>query len=373
MCILVKDHSRVLCEQLQQLRLQTGLVDLDIVCEDHHINVHKVVMAASSKFFKDQLCKQNVQAPVILRLEDFGLELKRDAVSYIIEFVYRGEVNIPGEKLTEVCAAAHSLGVVGLEHLPVPAETQRPSLINKDHLQIADESELRRDMNNIYNSFSGNNSNQSSAINKFSMDINNINPFFMNNNPIPNEDIILLQADEANRNINNDPDIIPISFGDNSVISHNSDMSVSHQSRLYQPNTGVSTIHSHTLNPNDKMNLIVSDSSPSHVTSDQYRIIPEMLSDGAFHEETIDSCLSLFPGPSGHASDVQDLSPSPSKSHDTGHGVKTPVHHNSNRHHQGKNIANLQQSPVNTDVGVPSQSSSGPASLQVQTLYWQKT
>ena len=43
------------------------------------------------------------QVPVILRLEDFGLELKRDAVSYIIEFVYRGEVNIPGERLTDVC------------------------------------------------------------------------------------------------------------------------------------------------------------------------------------------------------------------------------------------------------------------------------
>ena len=49
-------------------------------------------MAAGSRFFKDQLCKQNVQVPVILRLEDFGIELKRDAVSYIIEFVYRGEV-----------------------------------------------------------------------------------------------------------------------------------------------------------------------------------------------------------------------------------------------------------------------------------------
>ena len=56
--------------------------------------MHKVVMAACSRFFKDQLCKQNVQVPVILRLEDFGLELKRDAVSYIIEFVYRGEVRV---------------------------------------------------------------------------------------------------------------------------------------------------------------------------------------------------------------------------------------------------------------------------------------
>ena len=61
---------------------------------------------------------------MILRLEDFGLELKREALSYIIEFVYCGEVNIPGEKLTEVCQAAHTLGVVGLEHLPVPGNHQ---------------------------------------------------------------------------------------------------------------------------------------------------------------------------------------------------------------------------------------------------------
>ena len=60
--------------------------------------MHKVVMAACSRFFKDQLCRQNVQVPVILRLEDFGIELKRDAVSYIIEFVYRGEVRHKRDK-----------------------------------------------------------------------------------------------------------------------------------------------------------------------------------------------------------------------------------------------------------------------------------
>ena len=34
---------------------------LHLYPQDHHINVHKVVMAACSKFFKDQLCKVNVQ------------------------------------------------------------------------------------------------------------------------------------------------------------------------------------------------------------------------------------------------------------------------------------------------------------------------
>ena len=315
MCIQVKDHSRVVCEQLQQLRLQTGLVDLDIVCEDHHINVHKVVMAACSRFFKDQLCKQNIQGPVILRLEDFGLELRRDAVSYIIEFVYRGEVNIPGEKLTEVCQAAHTLGVVGLDHLPVPAETQRPSLLTKEHLQIADESELRGDLNNIYSSFSGVTSSPQTSVGKFSMDINNMNPFFMNNNPMQNEDIILLQTTEdESRNIQADQDIIPISFGDtgSSVVSH------------YQQ---------------DKINLIVSESG--QVQGEQFRIMPEILpDDGTFHEETIDSCLSLFPNSS---TEPQDLSPGKVQDGGGKSGQVSGVRHS---------LAGLQPAAVPAEVGM---------------------
>ena len=247
-----------------------------------------------------------------------------------------------------MCAAAHTLGVVGLEHLPVPAEAQRPALINKDHLQIADESELRSDMNNIYNNFNGpsHSNTQPVTMNKFSMDMNNINPFFINNNPIQNDDIILLQsAHEDNRNINTDSDIIPISFSDNSVVTHTIDMSHCHQSRLYQGGA-VSVSTPTSLGLHDKMNLIVSDTSPSHVTHDQYRIIPEILSDTTFHEETIDSCLAMFPGPggSGHHSEPQDLSPA--KSQDPCHSrdvIKTPI-----PRHQGKNISSIQQSPVTT-------------------------
>ena len=31
--IVMEDHSHMLCEQLQQLRNQNGLLDLDIMCE----------------------------------------------------------------------------------------------------------------------------------------------------------------------------------------------------------------------------------------------------------------------------------------------------------------------------------------------------
>lgn len=126
MCIFMKEHGKLVCENLQMLRMQTGLVDLDIICEETHIHVHKVVMAACSKFFKEQLCKANVLVPVILKLEDFGLELSREAVGYLIEFVYRGEVVIPGDSLADVCDAAHSLGIYGLvEFLPTSRFNKR--------------------------------------------------------------------------------------------------------------------------------------------------------------------------------------------------------------------------------------------------------
>jgi len=214
----------VLCEQLQLLRAQTGLVDLDIVCEGHYIKVHKVVLAACSKFFKEQLCKYNVGAQVILRLEDFGLELKRDAVNYIIEFIYSGEVNIPGEKLTDLCQAAHTLGVLGLEHLPVPAARHGPTYHHKEHIQIADESELCGETTGLYHPMAGaqntveNNSKMPMEVNPF------LNSFHQHPVAAPsNDEIILLHTidrEEQNRNEASAPDhqdIIPISFSESAL------------------------------------------------------------------------------------------------------------------------------------------------------------
>ena len=54
-----------------------------------HNHVHKVILAGASKFFREQLCKANVMVPVIIRLEDFGIDVSSEALGYIIEFAYR--------------------------------------------------------------------------------------------------------------------------------------------------------------------------------------------------------------------------------------------------------------------------------------------
>ncbi len=106
----MKEHPRRLSESLHLLRMQDGLVDLDIECEGERVRAHKAVMAAASRFFGEKLLKANVMIPVMLRLEDFGLSLSRRAVSNVVDFVYRGEVVVPGDRMGDVCAPAHALG-----------------------------------------------------------------------------------------------------------------------------------------------------------------------------------------------------------------------------------------------------------------------
>lgn len=108
MTLSVKEHSQKLCEKLQSLRSDTNLVDLDLVCEDQHLHVHKVIMAASSKFFKEELSKSVAtltRGPVILRLEDFNMKLKREAVSHIVEFIYK----VPFVYYGSTCCIAQNL------------------------------------------------------------------------------------------------------------------------------------------------------------------------------------------------------------------------------------------------------------------------
>ena len=70
-----------------------------------------------------------------MRLEDFGLRLSYEAVSLIIEFIYKGEVNIASNQLITMANAAHGLGIDGLqEFLPDTLCTTRhsPSSPEKD-------------------------------------------------------------------------------------------------------------------------------------------------------------------------------------------------------------------------------------------------
>ena len=128
---------------------------------------------------------------------------------------------------------------------------------------------MRRDINNIYNSINNSIAVPSSAatptsMGKFSMNMNNINPFL--NNAIQNDDISLLEtADEENCNDRIYHDIIQISFADHSVIGG-----------------GDTSTVGHSLYPG-------ACSDVSNGLGELYCIIPEMLTYDKFAEESLNS------------------------------------------------------------------------------------
>ena len=143
------------------------------------------------------------------------------------------------------------------------------------------------------------------------------------------DDGVMMEADYK-VNSNADPNIIPISFS-NLVVAGPGDMVAMCQTqRLYPSGTD---------------------------SSEQYRIIPKILSDGTFHEETIDSCFSLIPGPVPAPGDTQELSPAKAQSQDHQHhsaGVNTPVHNNlGHLRHGHDKTEQQQQPPVAADFSLP--------------------
>ena len=153
MSINIKEHAKHLCEKVQTLRSESNLLDLEVLCEDAKINVHKVVMAACSKFFKDQI-KSNITT---IKLEDYSLKVKKDAVSYIVDYIYKGEVEIPTAAFQDVCQAAHCLGVYDLiDFLPAPSVRRAtPPAVQESSTQI----EETCDVPNNISSSNTNNSN----------------------------------------------------------------------------------------------------------------------------------------------------------------------------------------------------------------------
>ena len=93
------------------LREEKDFADVTLVCEDGEmVEVHKVVLAASSSFFKNIL-KRNKQAahPLI-----YMRGVKSDDILAILDFLYRGEANVYQENLGSFLAIAEELQLEGM-------------------------------------------------------------------------------------------------------------------------------------------------------------------------------------------------------------------------------------------------------------------
>jgi len=96
-------------EGFEKLREAEELLDVTLACEDDTIQVHKVIMSASSPFFRKVLLKAKQSHPFIYIK---GIKFKH--LEVIIDFVYKGEAFVDGSELDRFLEAAQELQIAGL-------------------------------------------------------------------------------------------------------------------------------------------------------------------------------------------------------------------------------------------------------------------
>ena len=92
------------------MRNETAFQDVTLVTDDrHHVSANKVILSASSEYFRDILMKVNHPNP-LLCLEGVGLEV----LNNILDYIHCGEILIPQNAITEFLKVSQRFKLEGL-------------------------------------------------------------------------------------------------------------------------------------------------------------------------------------------------------------------------------------------------------------------
>ncbi|XP_011180436.1 protein jim lovell [Zeugodacus cucurbitae] len=116
------NHQNHILRAFDALLQTKTLVDVTLVCAETSIHAHKMVLSACSPFFQRVFAETPCKHPVIV-LKDF----QGWVVQAIVDFMYRGEISVPQERLQTLIQAGESLQVRGLVESSVPEHTPTPA------------------------------------------------------------------------------------------------------------------------------------------------------------------------------------------------------------------------------------------------------
>lgn len=109
-CLKWNDFKTNVSNTFRRLKDEKDFFDVTLVTEDEKfVSAHKVVLSASSEFFKNILKKADHSKPMIYLNE---VEFKE--LSQVIDYIYEGETNIYQEDLDTFLRVAKKLKIEGL-------------------------------------------------------------------------------------------------------------------------------------------------------------------------------------------------------------------------------------------------------------------
>ncbi|XP_044730785.1 longitudinals lacking protein, isoforms N/O/W/X/Y-like isoform X1 [Chrysoperla carnea] len=112
-CLRWNNHQNNLLGVFSQLLRDESLVDVTLACsEGHSIRAHRVVLSACSSYFQTLFVDHPSRHPIVILKDVRFAELRT-----LIEFMYRGEVNVEYCQLSALLKTAESLKVKGLAEM----------------------------------------------------------------------------------------------------------------------------------------------------------------------------------------------------------------------------------------------------------------
>ena len=103
------DFERNLIDSFEQLRSGKDLFDVTLVCDDEEVQAHKVILAASSCFFKS-IMKRNPHTNPLIYMRGVKMEDMRA----LLDFIYIGQTSVSQDNVKSFLKLGEELGVTGL-------------------------------------------------------------------------------------------------------------------------------------------------------------------------------------------------------------------------------------------------------------------
>ncbi|KAF5287345.1 hypothetical protein FQA39_LY15948 [Lamprigera yunnana] len=108
-CVRWNSYQSNLQNAFPKLLTSEHFVDVTLACENEMLKCHKVVLSACSTYFEKLLLENPCQHPII-----FMKDMKFQEMQLLVDFMYKGEVNVTQDDLPSLLKSAEALQIRGL-------------------------------------------------------------------------------------------------------------------------------------------------------------------------------------------------------------------------------------------------------------------
>jgi len=121
-CLKWNNHQSNMLSIFDQLLSSEHFVDVTLACDGLSVRAHKMVLSACSPFFQSLFIQNPCDHPIVILKDIRFVDLKA-----LVQFMYRGEVNVSQDQLPTLLKAAEALKIKGLAEV-TNESGQKPSV-----------------------------------------------------------------------------------------------------------------------------------------------------------------------------------------------------------------------------------------------------